>query len=160
LPVADDGTLKLGLPLKYRDNGDGTVTDLNTGLMWEKKVPGAGCLHCVDDQDYRWWVSDVSEKSLWDWLDTLNASNFAGHSDWRIPNVRELISIVHFGYFDPAIDPILRPITYPAYWTSTSRGTLGGNINDSDAYYVDSQRGGVGLDFKFSGKSVRAVRGP
>src|SRR5215831_8446969 len=158
VPVDDDGTLKLGTPLRYRDNGDGTVTDLNTGLMWEKKVPGAGCLHCVADQDYRWWVDDVSQKSLWDWLDTLNASNFAGHSDWRIPNVRELTSIVHFGYFDPAIDPILRP-TNPVYWTSTTRGTLNG-VPDNFAYYVDFQRGGVNLDFKFSGNAVRAVRGP
>src|SRR5262245_40951697 len=35
--VADDGTVRAGGPLRYRDNGDGTITDLNTGLMWEKK---------------------------------------------------------------------------------------------------------------------------
>lgn len=38
-----------GAPLRYQDNGDGTITDLNTRLMWEKKVAGTGCLHCVDD---------------------------------------------------------------------------------------------------------------
>jgi hypothetical protein len=100
-PVAidDDGTLKLGTPLRYRDNGDGTVTDLNTGLMWEKKVEGSGCLRCVGDEFYRWSIGleDGSQKSIWDWLDELNASNFAGYSDWRMPNVRELHSIVHYG---------------------------------------------------------------
>src|SRR5262245_13240275 len=34
--VADDGTVRAGEPLRYRDNGDGTITDLNTRLMWEK----------------------------------------------------------------------------------------------------------------------------
>ena len=35
--AADDGDLRLGAPFRYQDNGDGTITDLNTGLMWEKK---------------------------------------------------------------------------------------------------------------------------
>lgn len=36
--------------VRFIDNGDGTVTDTTTGLMWEKKVAGSGCTHCVDDQ--------------------------------------------------------------------------------------------------------------
>src|SRR5437870_3775042 len=41
--------------LRFVDNGDGTVTDNQTGLQWEKKVAGSGCLHCVDDV-YTWCV--------------------------------------------------------------------------------------------------------
>jgi hypothetical protein len=124
-PVAvnDDGTLKLGIPPRYADQGDGTVRDLNTGLLWEKKVEGSGCLHCVHDEAYRWSVSseDGSQDNIWDWLDALNASNFAGHNDWRIPNVRELHSIVHYGVARPALDPVFGPSAV-AYWSSNHSG--------------------------------------
>jgi Protein of unknown function (DUF1566) len=155
VPVDDDGTLKLGTPLRYRDNGDGTVTDLNTGLMWEKKVEGAGCLHCVNDEFYRWsiGIEDGSQKSIWDWLDDLNASNFAGHSDWRIPNLRELLSIVHYGFVSPALDPVFGPSAV-AYWSSTTAAR--GNFND--AAYVDFNLGEVRFEFNVSGNAVRAVR--
>jgi hypothetical protein len=158
VPVNDDGTFQLGIPLQYKDNGDGTVTDLNTGLMWEKKVPGSGCLHCVDEQYIRWYVTveDGSQESIWDWLDDLNASNFAGHSDWRIPNVRELHSIVHYGFSSPSIDPIFGPTQNGPYWSSTTAAYA----NNNDAFYVDFYAGGVGSDFKIDGNYVRAVRGP
>jgi len=155
--VNDDGMLKLGIPLQYKDNGDGTVTDLNTGLMWEKKAAGSGCLHCVNDEFYRWYVTavDGSQESIWDWLDDLNASNFAGHSDWRIPNVRELHSIVHYGFSSPSLDPVFGPSAV-AYWSSTTAAFA----NNNDAWYVDFFAGEVRSDFKPSGNAVRAVRGP
>jgi hypothetical protein len=157
-PVAvdDDGTLKLGAPLRYRDNGDGTVTDLNTGLMWEKKVEGSGCLHCVNDESYRWsiGIEDGSQTSIWDWLDALNASNFAGHSDWRIPNVRELHSIVHYGFSSPSLDPVFGPSAV-AYWSSTTRSGVSGF---NDAAFVDFGAGEVRFEFKLSGNAIRAVR--
>ena len=40
--AGDDGAVQAGAPLRYRDNGDGTISDLNTGLMWEKKIKGDG----------------------------------------------------------------------------------------------------------------------
>ena len=43
--AGDDGDIRAGAPLKYRDNGDGTVTDENTKLMWEKKDQASGGLH-------------------------------------------------------------------------------------------------------------------
>jgi hypothetical protein len=43
--AGDDGAIRAGAPLKYRDNGDGTVTDENTNLMWEKKDQAGGGLH-------------------------------------------------------------------------------------------------------------------
>ena len=36
-PVPDNGTVRAGAPLRFTDNWDGTITDNNTGLMWEKK---------------------------------------------------------------------------------------------------------------------------
>lgn len=43
VPVPDDGAVRAGAPMSFQDNGDGTITDLNTGLMWEKKC-GLNCL--------------------------------------------------------------------------------------------------------------------
>ena len=40
--AGEDGNPAFGAPLAYQDNGDGTITDLNTGLMWEKKVSRGG----------------------------------------------------------------------------------------------------------------------
>jgi hypothetical protein len=43
--AGDDGAIKAGAPLSYTDNGDGTITDNNTKLMWEKKDNASGGLH-------------------------------------------------------------------------------------------------------------------
>src|SRR5262245_55689375 len=83
--VNDDGTLRLGLPLQYQDTGL-TIIDLNTGLEWEKKnskdlIQNPGNLHDADNVYL--WSGDGSQETIWDWLDDLNAQNFAGHNDWR-----------------------------------------------------------------------------
>jgi Protein of unknown function (DUF1566) len=83
----------------------------------------------------------------------LNASNFAGHSDWRIPNLRELLSIVHYGFVSPALDPVFGPSAV-AYWSSTISAR--GNFNE--AAQVDFNLGEVRFEFYLSGNAVRAVR--
>jgi hypothetical protein len=107
------------------DNGDGTISDPNTGLMWEKKdqagglhdmsnlyawagrcsdtgtcqpdaasastcsaaAGGAvGCAQCGGTATCEFTGRGHQQRStIWQWLNQLNASNFAGHSDWRIP---------------------------------------------------------------------------
>ena len=102
-----------------QDNGDGTITDRATGLMWQQADSGKGM---------NWEAA----------LAYAGACRLAGHSDWRLPNAKELQSIVDYtrspGATDtarigPAIDPMFSstPITneagkadYPWYWTSTS----------------------------------------
>ncbi len=60
----------------YRDNGDGTVTDLNTELMWEKS-PG--------------------DKVTWpEALAGARACHLGGHADWRLPSIKELYSLIEF----------------------------------------------------------------
>jgi hypothetical protein len=69
----------------YTDNADGTVTDNVTGLMWQQVVP----------QDTRTYADAVA------YCSTLA---LAGHSDWRLPSVIELVSIVDCGQSVPSMD--------------------------------------------------------
>ncbi|KAF2956245.1 DUF1566 domain-containing protein [Marinitoga sp. 38H-ov] len=103
---------------KFVDNGDGTIIDENTGLMWSKIDFGP-----------------------MDWKEALKfseESTYAGYDDWRLPNVKELLSIVDYSRSPTAIDennigPAISSIfsstqiineagetDYPYYWTSTS----------------------------------------
>lgn len=80
-----DGNYQKGAPMQYVDNGDGTVTDLNTGLMWQS-IP-------------------IPDKMTYDeavaYCDSLQ---LAGYSDWRLPNLKELFSISDFGKGWPYLD--------------------------------------------------------
>ena len=162
--VPDDGTVRAGAPLAYTDNGDGTVTDLNTGLMWEEKSRD-GSLH--DWGNMYVWSGDGSQVTIWDFLDQLNASNFAGHSDWRIPNVRELQSIIENGTLPP-FDPVFNNnctagcdlahgcscTAFYYYWSSTTPAGSAGV-----ALFVDFSGGRVDGTGKGSNLLIRAVRG-
>jgi hypothetical protein len=91
-------------PPSYAVNGDGTVTDMVTGLMWQQQ----------DDGTTRDWATAMT------YCDTLTV---AGHSDWRLPDNRELIAIADYGTANPAIDTIAFPGTLSSYyWTSTEYG--------------------------------------
>lgn len=93
---------------EFNDNGDGTITDRATGLMWSKADSGKG----------------MDWKAALAWVQTQNTSKYLGHDDWRMPNAKELQSIVDYTRV-PAIDPIfqitkLEDGEYPFYWTGTS----------------------------------------
>ncbi len=169
--VPDDGAIRSGARLSYVDNGDGTITDLNTGLMWEKKGDDDG-LH---DRDlaFMWsdlYLEDPNTDTIWDWLDHINAeggTGFAGYSDWRVPNVQELLSIVDFGRHFMAADPVFNtgcaagctPTTcsctgFNNYWSSTTT-SLGGE----GGWLVEYTNGAVSAASKVSLATVRAVRG-
>lgn len=62
----------------YRDNGDGTVTDLNTGLMWQKGFDGGG----------KHTFAEARAGAA--------ACRTGGHSDWRLPTIKELYSLIDF----------------------------------------------------------------
>jgi hypothetical protein len=152
----DDADVAAGGTLNYRDNGDGTVTDVRTGLTWEKKTD-----------------ANVNEVHSWQgafaYVAQLNAMNggvgFAGHNDWRVPNVRELLSIVDYGRGNPSIHPIFGPtsgvLNFVMYWSSTSWAGYQPEYNAWAVNFRDSLADLPGmLPFgKSSANRVRAVRG-
>jgi len=125
--AGDDGHFQTGLPDKntaaliqlfgnpdsatrFVDNGDGTVTDNVTGLMWVKDAataPGA----------------PFNAVSTWSAaIDDCLALNYAGHTDWRLPNVSEVLSIV-----DYSLSPIGPPaplVIEVTAWTSTTKSNV------------------------------------
>jgi hypothetical protein len=165
--VLDDGTIQAGSPLAYADNADGTITDLNTGLMWEKKGNDGG-LHDKDNAYV--WSFDGSTETIWDWLDDVNAEasmGFAGYSDWRIPNARELQSIIDHERAVPSVDPVFDTscpegcmvtgcscTAAAAHWSSTTDA-----LNETFAWNVHFFGGQLGSSGKGSLLRVRAVRG-
>jgi len=148
----DDGDLELGAARSYTDNADGTITDHRTGLMWEK-LTNDSSIH--NQYNTYTWENAFAVK-----IATLNTPTcFAGHCDWRLPNINEVQSLVHYGLIGPAIDPAFNngvdSFTQPSsYWSSTTyAGSPGG------AWFVDFGEGSVFADSKTSSVFVRAVRG-
>lgn len=129
------------------------VRDNVTGLIWEIKTNESWPAIHSKDMTYNW--NDAQSV----FIASLNQAQFGGFSDWRLPNVKELSSIVNRGKSDPLIDVNYFPNTKSgAYWTETERaGEYGGT---SAAWIVHFNYGFVdpngGKDFLYS---VRAVRG-
>ncbi len=101
--AGSDGDLERGALPSFTDNGDGTITDNTSGLMWEKKSDD-GSAHDWNNT-YAWSSSsnDMNGPMVTSFLAALNSgSGFAGYTDWRIPNVRELQTLVDFEYASPA----------------------------------------------------------
>src|SRR3979411_2137083 len=115
IPVQDDGAVRAGGALSYTGTGP-TIIDNNTGLEWEVLGQpdtinvGVGSIH-----DYRtryWWscpnVAGVPmcgvNMSIWDKVLLMNQEGYAGYNDWRVPNVKELQSIIDYEAANPAVD--------------------------------------------------------
>ena len=101
-----DGDVRAGAAPLLTENGDGTITDNVTKLMWEKKDDAGG----IHDQDntYTWGEAaapfTMNGTMVMEFLSALNTPPcFAGHCDWRIPNVRELQSLVDYEATEPAV---------------------------------------------------------
>ena len=183
-----DGDVRAGAPLAYTDNGDGTISDLNTGLMWEKKDDdNTGGLHDRDDT-YTWddtfsiFIDELNNRCNDDETEDCTVGGdatcaalfgpgakcgFAGYRDWRVPNVKELQSIVDYERFSLSIDPVFNSGCVPDctvltcscttssdYWSSTSRAS-----SPTFAWGVSFSGGDVDFNPKGGNSFVRAVRG-
>ncbi len=116
----------------FLDNGDATITDQATGLIWTQGDSGTGMN----------WQDALA------WAQAKNAENYLGHSDWRLPNAKELQSLVDYTRSpdttsSSAIDPLFTctgitneagKADYPFYWTGTTHISSDGT--GANAIYV------------------------
>ncbi|MEJ2397667.1 MAG: DUF1566 domain-containing protein [Gammaproteobacteria bacterium] len=133
-------------PMSFTNNGDGTITDNVTNLMWQMTPVAI---------NYNWYEAsgtyDASANPTT--MDICGSLNLGGYSDWRLPDKREILSIVDYGNANPAIYTSNFPDTSTYdYWTNTT-------YNTTDAWYVRFTDGGVTTVNKTSGKHVQCVRG-
>jgi hypothetical protein len=162
--TGQDGELQAGLDRLHVDNGDGTITDVRTGLMWEKLSDDGG----IHDRDWEYtWT-----EAFWYKVANLNAIAFAGYTDWRLPNVNELQSLANYGAFGPAVWPAFDTgcvagctvltcscnwrvgYTSGYYWTSSSVTSY-----PPHAWIVAAHDGSTDGQAKGNYRHVRAVRG-
>jgi hypothetical protein len=115
----------------FIDNGDGTISDQATGLMWQQADSAAG---------YNWQEALAYAEGL----------DFAGHDDWRLPNAKELQSILDYTrspatHGTAAIDPlfICSTITdegggsdFPFYWSGTTHANWTATPGEAGAYFA------------------------
>lgn len=98
-------------PPAYRDNGDGTITDLNTGLMWQKSP-------------------DFVKRTLSESRTYADSLRLAGHDDWRLPTIKELFSIADFKGNMHTRTPYIDTRYFDFRYPDTSQGW-----RDMDAQY-------------------------
>ena len=120
----------------FTDNGDGTVTDPRTGLMWTKEMLPGGRM-----------TYDEAVKAC-------KALRLAGHKDWRLSTVEELFALADRSRYSPAIDTDAFPDTQSDwYWSSTPTAW-----DPSCAWVVGFGGGSAGSYHRPNDAFVRAVR--
>ena len=131
----------------FIDNGDGTVTHKLTGLVWMRCSMGQtwdkATSNCTGTAATYTWDAAIALKS-----------NFAGKSDWRLPNIAELQTIVDRENFNPAMNTTVFPNT-PNNWAWSSSLYA----SNSYAWGVDFYRGNDNGGYKDYSGIVRLVRG-
>jgi Protein of unknown function (DUF1566) len=128
-------------------NTTGTVYDTKTQLVWKQCPEGLSGVSC-----------NVGAATVMNWkaaLDAASASTFSGFSDWRLPNVKELTSIVEGSCYSPSINVSLFPNTPSrSFWSSSGYArdswfAWSVYFDEGYAYYSDGKR---------DNKNVRLVR--
>ena len=131
----------------FTNNNDGTVTHTLTGLMWKQCAEGLSGASCA-----------TGSATTVNWADALlQAKNatVAGHTDWRLPNKKELESIVESCGHNPSINQTLFPATPTSdFWSGSSYVAA-----PSAAWYVPFSNGDTYLVIKALPFYVRLVRG-
>ena len=206
--TGQDGEIRAGARLRYRDQSDGTIHDRNTGLTWEKKSDDED----INDKNNTTFPHDKDNVYTWDEAFALHVATlnnicknnetvdcsvngdagcggvggkcgFAGKRDWRVPNVKELLSIINYqNFFVPNVGGAAVSVAFNRrcvpgttvltgsctvtppdpdpdlvgadYWSSTS---LAGN--PERAWAVGFDDGSVPDERKSAKFHVRAVRG-
>ena len=133
-------TVSVVLLAEMQPNGDGTVSDTNTKLMWQ--------------DDYSDNAGSIKEATWEEAIAYCEDSKLAGYEDWRLPNIKELKSIVDDTKYNPAIDTsAFSNTTSDSDWSSTTPA----NTHDY-AWIVDFWNGSDYDYLKDGSYFVRCVR--
>ena len=153
--TGQDGDYQAGASLnpRFTDNGNGTVTDNLTGLIWLQDAD------CFGQREWSNALSDANTLASDSDTCTPDLSDGSVAGDWRLPNVKELQSLIDYGEYGPAL-PSGHPFsgvlsTY--YWSSTSNvyypinawyvnlniGFVHSSYPKTNTYYVWPVRGGL-----------------
>jgi len=131
---------------RYTDKADGTVLDKYTNLIWKKCIEGLSGSDCTTGS-----AINVNWKQA---LQQANNSTFAGKSDWSLPNIKELSSLVRLNCYLPAINEALFPNTAASlFWSSSPYSS-----NSSNAWPVSFGHGNVNNYNRNRSYRVRLVR--
>ncbi len=139
----------------FQGSQNGIITDNASGLMWSKSDSGRG----MNWQDALAWVQQK------------NAENFLGHNDWRMPNAKELQSIVDYSRSpdtsrSAAIDPLFHCMQianeagqadFPFYWTGTTHASF---IGGGAAVYISFGRAAGWMSARSMAGGPPERRGP
>ena len=149
----DDGDLQKGVAwptTRFTDNSNGTVTDNLTGLIWLKNA------NCFGTKIWGTAVSDCNTLAH----GTCGLTDGSSAGDWRLPNIKEILSLIDFGQFAPALPAnpftdVKGEFTDTDYWSSTGATNAAGyswslsfsfgtlcRCLVSNTYYVWPVRGG------------------
>ncbi|MDB5258849.1 MAG: hypothetical protein JWO73_57 [Candidatus Taylorbacteria bacterium] len=142
-----DGEFQKGIAASYSDNGDGTITDNLTGLIWQKCSAGLSGTDCsAGDSTFMTSAAAVA---------VCESLALTGQADWRLPNIRELLSIMDYSVSNPSTNSTYFPNTMlGAYWSSSAYAN-----HPTYSWLAYFDRGDTGYDDRTSpGSTVRCVR--
>jgi len=155
----DDGTYQTGTSVpstRFSDNGDGTVTDNMTGLMWVKNANAIGTLHKAFDADGAVVWSDALSFVAAVNSGTYNCGVTSSYTDWHLPTVHELETLVNYAQNEPYKWLNAQGFTNVKdsnYWSSTTYAP-----NTACAWSVKMSFGNVGSNNKTNITYVWPVR--
>lgn len=146
LPTAKKTKRAKALAIRFVCNGDGTITDNLTGLIWIKDPSELGGV---------WGApGNPSRMNYHDAVKNCKELKFAGHKDWRLPTIKELQSIIDYEKRGPAINTEFFPNTQSTwYWSITPVAGY-----SYSAWFVDFDNGGVDGSGKVDSDYGRPVR--
>ncbi len=153
----DDGDLEKGSAWpdpRFTDNGDGTVTDNLTDLVWLKKTNTAGAQ--VNWTTAFTYIDELNASGTMNALDAGDTSNGGTHqTDWRLPNRKELFSLLDQSQLNPAVKSghPFSDIESEWYWTSSTD-----DLNTANAWAISMGSGSVSRGPRTDTRYVWAVR--
>lgn len=130
----DDGDLQMGtkwpIPRFFLTNDNAKLIDLVTGLMWMRSAETPAIGECTGGR--------MTWQEALDYIACINSMEYLGCSDWRLPNRKELYSLIDHSMYNPALpsDHTFGGVQLAKYWTSTTYA-----YDTSEAWMVSMQYG-------------------